>query len=346
VGAKKRQHSSPLKNHLSDDFFSFSFFKAVGLLDATRPVSDRLGRSLSPKKEAVRFHVKPGFSFPASDISGLEFRKDDPQAHMEVAFMGLIGPSGVLPHVINQLAEKRNKEKDYSLTAFLDLFHHRLISLFYLAWKKSKFPVNYLPDAQDRLSGYLRSFIGLGTPKLAERVGLPDESLLFYSGLLSRPVPSAAAISAAVQYFSGTTVNIDQFINRMIPLDTEDQTQIGSANSRLGQDTVCGKYVWECQSKFRVRLGPMGFKTFLRFQPSGDLLYPVGSFIRYMVGMEFEFELRIYLDHKEVPPTILGGGEGSSPRLGWTTWIKSPAFEHTEDPFIVFQETDILNKEN
>ena len=68
---------------------------------------------------------------------------------------------------------ERVRQKDFSLTSFLDIFHHRLISLFYLAWKKHRFPENYLPGAQDRLSQYLLSLIGLGTPGLAGRLGLP-----------------------------------------------------------------------------------------------------------------------------------------------------------------------------
>ncbi|MBW1746559.1 MAG: type VI secretion system baseplate subunit TssG [Deltaproteobacteria bacterium] len=73
---------------------------------------------------------------------------------------------------------ERNRRKDFSLTAFYDIFHHRLISLFYLAWKKYKFPVNYLPGAGDRLSGYLLSLTGLGTAGLTKKIGLSEESLI------------------------------------------------------------------------------------------------------------------------------------------------------------------------
>ena len=156
--------------------------------------------------------------------------------------------------------------------AFYDMFHHRLISLFYLAWKKYRFPENYLSGAKDRLSRHLFSLIGLGTPGLSGRMGLPEESLLFYSGLLSRTVPSALAIEATVEYLSGVRAWVEQFINRMLPLGVEDQTQVGAANSRLGEDTVCGSFVWENQTKFRVNLGPMHYRQFLDFIPTGKLL--------------------------------------------------------------------------
>ncbi|MCP4579091.1 MAG: type VI secretion system baseplate subunit TssG, partial [Deltaproteobacteria bacterium] len=327
-------------DRLFEKYYSFSFFKAVDLLESVYPDKKPLGQTLVPGEEAVRFSVKPGFSFPPSDILSLEQGGEDKAADMAVTFMGLIGPNGVLPHCYNELAQERNRKKDFSLTAFLDLFHHRFVTLFYLSWKKHRFPENYLSGAKDRLSRYMLSLSGLGTPGLSKMIGLPEESLAFYSGLLSRCAPSAVAIEAAVSYLSGTTAEVDQFIEQMIPLSPEDQTSIGSANTQLGVDTICGSYVWDCQAKFRVNLGPMGYDDFLRFLPSGDMLGPIFSLVKYMVGMEYEFETSIILRREEVPPCVLGAE--SQPRLGWTTWIKSPGVVHDDNPYITFQQSELM----
>lgn len=340
MAPQKRQSGTPLRERLFNEFYRFSFFKAVDLLESMFPEKKPLGQTLAPEEEAVRFSVKPGFIFPPSDISGLEQGDEERPANMAVTFMGLVGPNGVLPRWYNELAIERNRNKDFSLTAFLDLFHHRLISLFYLSWKKHRFPENYMPGARDRLSRYLLSLSGLGTPGLRGTIGLPEESLAFYSGLISRQAPSAVAIEATVSYLSGTTAKVDQFIEQLIPLNPEDQTRIGSANAQLGVDSICGSFVWDCQAKFRVNLGPMGFDEFLRFLPSGDMLGPIFSLVKYMVGMEYEFETRIHLKREEVPPCILGGETG--PRLGWTTWIKSAGFVHDNDPYITFQQRELM----
>jgi type VI secretion system protein ImpH len=259
---------------------------------------------------------------------------------MDVAFMGLIGPAGVLPHWYNELAIERLRQKDSTLTAFLDMFHHRLISLFYLAWKKHQFPATYLPGARDRLSGYLLSLNGLGTPLMAGMVGLPEESLIFCTGLLSRAVPSAAAIERAVEYLAGTSVTVDQFIERLVPISPEDQTQLGVANGHLGVDAVCGSHTWDCQATFRANLGPMGHSHFIRLLPSGDLLRPIFSLVKYMVGMEYEFEIRVILKREEVPPCVLGMEAPAPPRLGWTTWLKAPKIIPEDDPAITFQRPE------
>ena len=250
--------------------------------------------------------------------------------------MGLIGPAGVLPYWYNELAAERLRQKDFGFTAFLDIFHHRLISLFYLAWKRYRFPENFVGGAEDRLSHHLLSLIGLGTPGLAGKIGVPRESLIFHSGLLSRLVPSAAALEAAVEYFSGTRVRVEQFIDRVISISPEDQTQLGVANGQLGIDALCGSSAWENQTHFRIYLGPMDFGRFLRLLPHGDLLPPIFSLVRYMVGIEYEFEICLILNREEVPLCRVGMESPASPRLGWSTWLTTPGTHYPEDPAVIF----------
>ncbi len=289
---------------------------------------------LAPERTDGEAAAQQASSFPDQDS------RQAPQgpARMDVAFLGLVGPSGVLPHWYNELAQDRLRKKDSTLVAFLDCFHHRLISHFYLAWKKHRFPETYLPGARDRLSRHMLCLIGLGTPHLLDRMGLDPESLIYYSGLLSRTTPCACAIEAAVAYFSGTAVTLHQWIDRVIPIEPEDQTRLGMANASLGADAACGSQAWENQTKFRVDLGPMSFKRFIRFLPIGDLLGPIFSLVRVMVGIEYEFDIGVILKREEVPPCRLGQLGPEAPRLGWTTWVKSPGVLHDDHPRVVFQE--------
>jgi type VI secretion system protein ImpH len=340
VASEKREPDPSLKDRLFKEFYRFSFFKAVHLLELLFPEKKQLGQTLTPGEETVRFSVKPGLSFPPSDISNLTQEEEKRPANMEVAFMGLIGPSGVLPYWYNELAVERLRQKDFGFTAFLDIFHHRLISLFYLAWAKYRFPENFLPGAGDRLSRHLLSLIGLGTPGLAGKIGLPQESLIYNSGLLSRLVPSAAAIEGTVEYFSGTRAEVEQFIDRTLSISPEDQTQLGVANGQLGVDAICGNSAWENQTKFRIHLGPMSYGYFLRLLPAGDLLRPIFSLVGYMVGVEYEFEIRLILTREEVPPCVLGLKSPASPRLGWSTWLKTPGVHHRENPYVTFEDPE------
>jgi type VI secretion system protein ImpH len=341
MAPKKRKSDSGLIQLLFDRFYEFSFYRAVYLLERLTENCKPLADALVPTDEPVRFRITQGFSFPPSDISDLAPSDGDMPPSMEVAFMGLVGPSGVMPQWYSQLILERLRHKDHTLADFLDLFHHRLITLFYLAWKKHRFPENYQVGASDRLSRYLLSLAGLGTPGLTEMIGLPEEALTFYSGLLSRPMASAVSIESAVAYFADAPVRVEQFIERIIDLEPADQTQLGTANATLGDDAICGSQVWESQTKFRVHLGPVDRGKFIRLMPTGDLLVPIFSLVRYMVGIEFEFEIRIYLKKEDVPLCQLGAKGPDMPLLGWTTWVSTPGYTYAEDIFFTFQEYDL-----
>ena len=341
--SEKRGQSSSVKDHLSGQSYSFNFFQAVQLLEKIFAGKEPLGDALSPKYEAVSFKVHPGFAFPASEISALRFFEGESRAEMEVTFMGLIGPSGVLPHWYNELAMERVRNKDASLVEFLDMFHHRLISLFYLAWKRSRISVNFQSGGNDRFSARFRSLIGLGSGSDTLPQGIRAESLLYFSGLIARRSPSVTAIESAVSHFSGQRAKVHQFIERAIELPLSERTSIGRANSALGVSVVCGSMVWENTSKFRIDLGPMGSTDFSQLLPGRNMLRSLFALVRFIVGIEYEFDLRLILRRDQVTPCRLGGtSSGFVPLLGWSTWLTTPGAALEKDPHVIFQEAEAV----
>ena len=113
---------------------------------------------------------------------------------MKVNFMGLTGPEGVLPLYYTSLLAERTRAGDHSAVDFFDIFNHRIISLFYLAWEKYRFSVAYEREGLDPFSHHLMDLIGLGTPGLQNRLPVLDDSLLYYSGLLAQRPRSATAL--------------------------------------------------------------------------------------------------------------------------------------------------------
>lgn len=343
MGTSQRQSDTSIIDKLCQEWYGFSFFQAVHLLETFFPEKERLGKATKPGKEAVRFSVRPGFSFPPSDLADFVVPEDEKSpVEMSIAFLGLIGPAGVMPDAYNEIAISRLAKKDHSLVAFFNIFHHRLITLFYLAWKKHQFPVNYVTGAKDNLSRYLLSLCGLGTKGLHGRIGFAEESLSYYSGFLSRQVPSGETIRSTVEHFSGCSTEIEEFVQRLIPLQDSDRTRLGSANSTMGVDALCGSQIWECQTQFLLRLGPMPLKDFVRFLPDGDMHGPTFSLVRYMVGVEYEFEIMVILKREEAPGCQIGALGRESRQLGWTTWLKSPGVALPSDPSIVFHEKDMV----
>jgi type VI secretion system protein ImpH len=302
----------------------FDFFQAVRLLLRLLHNSKPVGRFVHPGHEAVRFAVKPSLGFPPSTVDEIQL---SPQAaRMLVTFMGLTGPAGVLPRCYSAFLRSRVRERDHTLADFFDLFHHRIISLFYRAWEKYRFGVTYEREGEDRVSNYLSCLIGLGTVGLDNRLAIADAPLLFNTGLLSLQARSATALEQLLQDYFDVPVEVEQFVGVWRELDPADQCVFDDADSysgRLGVAAVVGDAVWDRQSRIRLSLGPLTQEQYLSFLPSGTAWKPLRELTRFFCGTELEVEAQLILKQKEVPQCELGVEDLPGPRLGWFTWIRS-----------------------
>ena len=318
---------SCLGEALRGDPGRFEFFQAVRLVHRLRPGRDGIGRFAPPAGEALRFSVCNQLAFPASQIASFRWR-DDGQAQMQVNFMGLTGPMGVLPHNYTELIQERKRAKDRSLEDFFDLFHHRILSLFYQAWEKYRFYVPYERGEADGFSNIIRSFAGIGTPGLERRQAVCDESILYYCGLFSLQARSATALQQILRDYFDAPVEIEQFVGSWQRLEPEDQCCMeGDApySNQLGMGAVVGGEVWDLQSRARIRLGPLTAAQYLSFLPEGDAWESLRAIATFFAGGEIEYEVQLVLQRGEVPPCALGAEGDEAPRLGWFSWIKSGA---------------------
>lgn len=334
------ENGNIVKRKLFEEGYRFNFFKAVHLLERFNG-GDGTGKGLSPEKDPVRFGVKPGFSFPASDIQKISVNGNGggstPQVPqiplMNVNFMGLIGPKGVLPDWYNSHALSCDLKKDHVFTDFLDLFHHRLISLFYRAWKKYRLVENYNGEGGDDISNILECLAGAGDSEKAAAPGFFDHArkrLIFFCGLVARTVPTVAAIETVIGHAVGGPVRVEQFVERTIPVHRHDRTRLGRRNSTLKGDALCGANIRDVSSFFRVNIGPLPWKQYMAFSPGSRNLEMVRELVAHLAGIEYEFGLHLLIRGKEIPALGLGS-RGKGPKLGRTATLRRPHRPHPRD---------------
>jgi len=331
---------SEIGEQLYREPYRFDFFQAVRLLERLAPERKPVGRFLKPSVEVARFGAHPSLAFPASQIQSLTRREGRPP-FLEVNFMGLTGPLGVLPHAYTELLMERIRQKDSAVRDFFDLFHHRIISLFYQAWEKYRFTIAYERGDLDRFSHHLLDLIGLGTAGLQNRQEVADDSLIFYSGLLSMNTRSAAALEQILADYFEAPVEIEQFIGAWYPMDPENQTHIGEesgSSEQLGWGAVTGDEIWDHQSRIRIRLGPLPFRQFRGFLPGGSAWRELGALTRFFARGEFDVEIQLVLQREQVPPCVLDDDAEDGPQLGWSTWVKSAAFHRDPEETVLLLE--------
>lgn len=330
--------NKPLNQILYDEPFRFEFFQAVRLLEKIYPEKKAVGREALPHEEIVRFRSHVMLDFPASQIHELKESVDEQteeeKLEMLINFMGVIGVSGVMPTHYTELTMNRIRYGDKTFWDFTDIFTHRAASLFFRAWEKYRFPVSY-ERGDDAFTEYLFDFAGLGTKGLRGRMHVEDESLLPYVGLITQKPHSATSLANIISDYFRVNAKLEQFFGQWIDLDKESITKLSQANSSLGFDAIIGTRIWDQQSKFRLILGALSFNEFRAFLPNGTAHKPLNSIIRFMVNLEFDFDIQLVLKAKQVPSTILTTRAKRRPMLGWTSWLKSEPFENEDDQVVL-----------
>ena len=313
---------------------SMDFFQVLRLIENAHPALPRIGTSLRPRDDAVRFGQDPSLSFQPTALGHYLRSGPEARARLAVNFFGLLGANGPLPtHLTEYVRDRLRHGGDPTLLAFLDVFHHRMLSLFYRA-RASAEPAISLDRAEgDRFSVFVGSLFGIGSPALRERDAIGDFAKLHFAGLLANRARPAAGLASILREYFGLPLRIEQFAGHWMVLPDEVRSRIGRESggegNRLGSSLVLGRKVWDCQNKFRIVIGPLGYDDYRRFMPGRDSLRRLLDWVRTYCGLALDWEVRLVLKKEERPRLRLGGPT----RIGWSTWLASAPPRHAQqDP--------------
>lgn len=303
---------------LEDKPYQYDFYQTLRRIECLFPHMPRIGQALRPVDEAVRLAQEPAMTFAPSTLTSFRLPAGAAVPRMEVRFFGLLGPNGPLPLHLTDFARGRLMHAgDPTLSRFLDIFHHRLLALFYRAWAQAQPTVSLDRPRDDRFSVYTGSLFGLGDASLRQRDAVDDFAKLYFSGLLARHVRNRDGLVALLTGYFRLPVSVEEYVGHWMTLQEQDRTRLGRDGTMLGNGAVLGSRVWDCQHKFRIRLGPLDLAQYESFLPGGSALPKLVAWVRQYLCFELEWDVRLVLKREQVPKTQLG----AFGRLGWTTWL-------------------------
>jgi type VI secretion system protein ImpH len=320
--------SALLKDPHSQDFFA-----ALRQLQA-QPDLPAFGAALRPGDEPVRLRHEPALSFAPSSLTKAKWNPEKERLELFLRFTGLLGPNGPLPiHLTEYVIDRGRHHDDKTLEGFLNIFHHRIYSLFFRAWALNNPAVDQDRPDERRHQFYLRSLVGLGTEGTEGRDSVPDAARLFFSGWTGGLSRSPEGLAGILSDFLMVPVEVHNFQGAWLDLPTNSRCQLGQSRSTgvLGATCFSGERVWLSHLKFRLRFGPLQRYDYEKLLPGGSAFKQVTDWIRFYVGEEFSWEAQLVLLRPEVPPCALGRGT----RLGYTSWLGEPAPDRDVDDLVV-----------
>ncbi len=329
-----------LRETLTRDPYSFNFFQALRLLDALHPELPAIGTATRVGQEAVRLGQTPSLAFPTSMLASFVPRSESKPDKLEVNFFGMFGPNGPLPlHLTEYVHDRVLHEKDLAFKEFANLFHHRMLAMFYRAWTQGEPAVRADRGDDSGFYQYLAAFVGVALPGARDADALPDHSRAYYAGLLSMQHRPALALQTMVRDYLQTPTLVEQFVGEWLRLPEGARCLLASGNNpcALGVDVAIGERVWQVQSKFRLVLGPMDLTRFRRLLPDRESLSGLVALVRQFAGDEYAWDMQLVLAAQQVPSVQLG----VSGQLGWTSWLGQRKSAQDADD-AVFEPTRIV----
>lgn len=324
------------------------FYAVVRRLENLAPERPRFGRALRPAHEAVRLGQEPELDFAPAAIERVDAGSSMRAPRIGVRFFGLLGPQGPMPlHFTEYVRERLRSRGDATLARFLDVFHHRLLALFYRAWAASQPAVQHDRPHDDRYAVWLGASFGGDASAPSDRA-LPEQARLFQAGLLGMRSRHPEGLAKLIGQHFGVPVRIDEHVAQWLSLDERDRLPLGHSRSRperasresarLGMTATSGRRWRDRQYKFRVCLGPLTLDAYERFLPGGAAWPALGEWVRHYAGLDLRWDVRLALAAAQVPEPRLG----SRVRLGISAWIGRRAAADDRSELRIRPDTSFL----
>lgn len=356
----------PLYRRLTAHGCEFDFFQVVWLLERYTNIDVHVGNRGPIGKESFRFRPDVSMGFPATDVRQVSHIDDQESGsfyhQIDVTFLGLYGVATPLPlhYAVDVLrsvetynvATQVQTEESAASTAtesgstpirdFLDIFHHRIVSLFYRSWLKYRYDRAFGMPGRDPITDYLLWLIGCSPDLDESAIGVEPVRMLRYAGVLTQRPRSAAMLEGVLQdYWEGVDARVEQCVGRWVTIGESDQCKMGFANSGLGSDLTVGEQVYDLNGSFCICLGPMDWETYLKFLPGTACYSQTRSLAAFYCTDPLAFSVELQLKAGEVPEMQLTSGTDGS-RLGLTSWVRTDELAETR---VLFDESSIVAPE-
>lgn len=329
MDTSQRSSTTSVIKQLFTHPYEFSFLQAVRLFQKLSPNGANIGTTITPDEDPISFSSRYTYSLPSSDIYRVHVVDKKPQ--IEVNFWNIAGPHGALPSPLSEKVDDRMREGDFALKEFLDIFNHRLLSIYYCVAQKYSFVLSPKTSIQTTAGQMMCAVAGVDPYKDAYATA-STAALAQYAGIMWQRPRSAAGLEQILSDYFQIQISIEQFVGSWVDINRRQRTFIGTRrgrNHKLGRTTFLGKRFWQSTHHFVVNVGPLTSDQFYLFVPTGTAYNELCDMIKFYAPLELTFQLKVSLKDGENLVALGFDNPSSKNRLGWTAVLSNTPQEYS-----------------
>ncbi len=326
----------------------FTFFQIVRLLENHNYVP----RHFTGKKSLnyFRFSSSLQLRFSPSEVSKI-IRNEKGNLIIFVNFIGLIGATGVLPVHFTETIRNVVKNKDVNLYDAIDIFLHRIAALFHFSRHVYHLPASFEKALKDKkidpITNLIACFTGKSNTKSYLELSTIERAMIFYAGQFHRQIRSASALQQILSSFFNVPISVETFKEEWVNVGQENHSVMGGellgSNNCLGQTTMLGVRVRQCQNKFRIIVGPIKEKSLFDYLPNkGVHLKMLCSLIERFCGLGLKYDIQFIFIASSINPCGLSNRQLT--HLGWNSRLYKEKYDANVEDVILNPQMINLTK--
>ncbi len=322
MAAPARRTSTAVKKTLPEQVIEspegFDLDQLIYIIESIRTNITPLGEGTNAAKEAVRIRSNLTMHQQGTEISHIDVANTKsglPEVYINT--LSLAGVNGPLATPFTEMLLDSLKDKDFSGLHFLDIFHHRLSSMWHRLRKRT-YPHLYRSHPSKTPFGLMQQDLS-GFKQQGEVA-----HTLFYDHFWRR-TRSISGLLQMIEFIFKVKAMITPFEGTWRTIEDGEGSKIGKSGQFqvLGKNAILGLRCWDQSAGFSIKLSPLDWQSLQQFLPFTDTKLGGENFakikqllISYM-GSQPQVFLYLSLKQNENKGTYLN----KTFALGWNSWI-------------------------
>lgn len=266
-------------------------------------------------KEPLRLRASNTMGYAQPSVTSDPRRFDELATDKTEVFVDIdafSGFAGVLPRYVGDDIQRQLQEEGRSsISEFLDVFYHRLLSFYYRSFCHS-----HLGLESELMSQHRRQFAKPALSTIVQLVAHRPDGATFsevtgcFAFLMHKSDASVTDIERILRAVLGKKVTIDAFRGKWCSLAEDSVAHLGKQKPVLGGGSVLGRKLFTVHNTLKVTISPISTKDIKEYF-TGTIIAKIRQLIVEVTGVPFQVDFALDLWFENHRASLLGAGRTS-----------------------------------